>query len=142
MVVAIIAVLAGMILPNFKHAYDRQLTRNAVNELAYIMQYAQSQAVIQKKKFRLEFDDAYRSYHLTKQQPVAGSQQFDKISGRLGRTFYISGQLTVKSAAAQVHFYPNGTIDKEQIELCGQGECFTVSTKEQRGFVHVYPSRS
>ena len=146
LVVIILGVIAGLAIPNFSQTYVNLQLQETAKNIAYVMRYAQSQAVIKRKNFRLEFDDPNKTYWLTQKndetpdKPVeVDDAVFERISGRNGRTFYISDELTLEIPKPFIEFYPNGDIEKMRIFLSNpKKKYFTVSTQEQTGYVLIF----
>lgn len=142
LVVIILSVVAGLAIPNFSRSYHQFHLKNAADELAYVMRYAQSRAVTKNRQVRLEFDPEFSSYWITEGVDSVlesdDTQGFQKISGRFGKVFRIPDDLSIEGEASAVTFYPDGRIDRQRFSLCNEKRCFMVSTKEQRGHVRIF----
>ena len=148
LVVIVLMVLAGLTIPNLKGTYSGFLLKTQVKDLSGLMRYAQSRAVTQGKHVRLEFNTDFLNYWLTQEDDQStdgnGEKTYNRITGQLGRKYYVPPELTIESEEAYVEFYPNGKIDKTNLYVCQQTKeglqddiCYTVSTKQQRGAIHV-----
>ncbi len=140
LVVVFVSIVAGFAIPNLKTAYIRVQLRQTCEDLAGLMRYAQSQAVVWNRRMRLEFNPTFTQYWLSRQSQgldTVGDEAFERIPGRLGQLVNIPVEITIASPAPVLYFYPDGTMDRNYIELCHIKECLRVSTKEQRGYVHV-----
>ena len=146
LVVVILGVIAGLAIPNFSQTYASLQLQETAKNIAYVMRYAQSQAVIKQKNLRLEFDEPNKTYWLTQSMDEAqekntkgGEASFERILGRNGRTFNIPDELTLEIPKPFVEFYPNGDIEKMRIFLSNpKRKYFTVSTQEQTGYVLIF----
>lgn len=136
LVILILSVIVAITVPNFSRTYGTFQLKKTANDLAYIMQYAQSRAVTRNQLMRLEFNADFSKYWLTEKKDNV--DQFDRFRGRLGKIFDISQKTKVIADKKVVNFYPDGTIEKQYLYVCDDKQkCLTVSTKEQRGYVQV-----
>ncbi|MBI5150015.1 MAG: GspH/FimT family pseudopilin [Candidatus Omnitrophica bacterium] len=142
LVVVIIGVIAALAVPNFGGTYARVQLRKTANDLAYLMRYAQSQAVVKNRRMRLEFDPSFTKYWLTQEDEAADSQDkegsFSPLPGRMGAPVAIPEGLIVTSTNPFLVFYPDATLDQVRVDLCRKQECFSVSTHTQRGIINVF----
>ena len=144
LVVIIILVIAGLSLPNFAPTFLNFQLRETSSNLAYKMRYAQSRAITQSRTCRLEFSGDYSQYWLTEdtsEDDYASEKHFEKIAGRMGRTAKIPEGVRAESALNIIHFQEDGAIDPVRIYLCRKEQCFTISTQEQPGYVHIFDFR-
>lgn len=141
LVVVILSVFTAMVVPNFSRSFSSFELEDTAQHLASLMQYAQGRAVTHQRRHRLEFDADFSRYWLmeeTSKTDVA-STDFQMIPGRMGRTFVVPAGLSVALEGAPIHFEVGGEIARAQIVLStDNGKVKTISTKEQRNFVHVY----
>ena len=136
LVVVILGVIAGLTVPNFAPAYSHVLIKKTADDMAFAMRYAQVQAVTKNKKYQLQFDDSYMQYWLTR----AGQDEesFERLQGKMGRTFVVADGITVRAENPTVAFFPNGDIEKSEIQLETKGGTLVVSTMDQKNHVLVY----
>ena len=142
-VIVLISVLAGLAIPSLNQTYYKILLDQSTNDLAYLMRYAQSRAIIQQRIVQWSFYSSRRSYSLQQESPqvsddVSGEKKFSLIHGRLGRMFKIPNELNLTAKSPSIQFYPDGKIDKANFLLCRKDRCLTISTKEQTGHVLVW----
>jgi len=140
LVVIILAVVAGLAIPNFSRSYVRLKLTQTAHQLSYGMRYAQSRAIRQNLQHKLVFDTNFKQYVLQTQAAV-GESDFKRISGRWGRMFIIPTEIELQSPQHEVNFFPDGKIDRLRMYLCQKDQCLTVSTKEQQGYVDVFNER-
>jgi len=144
LVVFILSIIAGLTMPNFSHMYEGIQLKKAAEDLAYMMRYAQSRAIIKNKELRLEFDSAQSKFWLTQESESsrADSQPegraFKKVSGRLGQIRTLPQKIIFNTGSPTVSFYPDGRVDQVSVSMCLKEHCFIVSTKEQRGRVRLF----
>ena len=145
LVVLILSIVAGLAVPNFSRAYEQILLKKSTEDLAYLMRYAQSRAVIKNKKMRLEFDESLSKYWLTQESAEGSSadqeQAFQRIPSSVGRSFLISDKIKLEMTGSPILFFPDGQIDQLRVYLCQEEKCRTISTQEQRGRVRVFDSK-
>ena len=140
-VTLILGIIAGLAIPQFQNTTRKFQLKTTVDDLAYIMRYAQSRAVIENKLIQLDFEPDFSKYWLTQEntdEKKSSMETFERISGRLGRTFSIGESIKIKTERSVINFYPDGSMDQTRFYVCHQKQCFTISTQEQRGKVKVY----
>jgi len=145
LVVLILAIIAGLTVPNFNPAYKKIQLQQTSDDLAYLMRYAQSRAVTKNHPVCLEFDSDLRKYWLaeevSRESGEETAESFRRFPGRLGRTFSIPESVEVESEASTIQFYADGRIDKQHLFVCLESLCYTLSTKEQRGQIRIFDFR-
>ena len=151
LVVVLVAVIAGLAVPNYRRTFSRLALTETVQDIAYLMRFAQSRAIVRNTTVRMVFSDDRLDYWIEEsaeeqlEEDSAGKgsgspekpADFQRISGRLGRKHRIPHGLTISFAVSAVIFYPDGNIDRTRIEICRRKDCLTVSTQEQRGYVRI-----
>ena len=141
LVVLVLSILAGLTVPHFGRTHKKFEFTNETQGLAQLMRYAQSRAVTKGKEMRLEFSPDFSSYRLTEEvwEDLLEEEErsFEAVPGRWGRVFKLPGSIKIKSEETDVRFYADGSMDKRYIAVCRDGQCLTVSTKEQRGHVQI-----
>ena len=140
LVVLIVAVIAGLTVPNFSKTYADIELKKGAEDLAYLMRYAQSRGVMKNIKTRLEFNPEFSEYWITeavKDDEGEQEKEFKRIPGRLGRRFNVPLGIKIELEDEFIYFYPDGSMDKEYIHVCNEKRCLVVSTKEKRGDVLV-----
>lgn len=151
LVVVLVVLIAGLAVPNYRRTFSRLAFTETVQDIAYLMRFAQSRAIVRNTTVRMVFSDDRLDYWIeeyadepleedsaTQESVSPGrSVDFHPISGRLGRKHRIPHGLTISFEGSEVLFYPDGNIDRTHIEICQGDDCLTVSTQDQRGYVHV-----
>ena len=141
-VVVILGLIAGLAVPNFSNAYANFTLSETAKNIAFLMRYAQSRAIMKGKECELKFDSGNLQYQLKEKaedtEEIANSI-FQPIRGRLGRNFSIPQGVVIEAENPHILFYPDGKIDKARIYLKNKREkYFTISTQEQAGYVQVF----
>ena len=149
LVIVILGIISGFAIPNLSQTFSRMQSNQTASDMAYLMRYAQSRAIIQKSICQFVLDEESKHYWITEQDPQdedsdpnASPAVFTRISGRLGRALAIPLAIRIQAENPTLQFYPDGTIDKDSFQLCGKNRCLTVSTKEQSGAVRVFENAS
>lgn len=139
LVLFLLVLVASFAVPNFYRSYQGLIQQQAVEDLVYAMRYAQSQAVIQGQMIRLALADDQAGYWLEVKgaDDKADGASFSPLPGTWGREKRIPAGLRATNLSP-IHFYPDGTIEKTAFSICGERQCQTISTREQRGKVLVY----
>ncbi len=136
LVIVIVAVIAAMSVPNLSKIYQTIQLEKTAEDILYLMRYAQSRAITKNVDLKLEFNSDYSQYWLTEKE--ADPEQFVHFQGRLARKRNITDKIHIKNNHGNIHFYPDGTIEKSEFDVCGlKGRCFTISSKVQRGDVQI-----
>ena len=154
LVTLVLVVVVSISIPNFGPTFRKMELKQAAGDLAYTMRYAQSRAVTYNAAVRLQFASDLKSYWLTQQDkdsaltPGAEPEQapggdekeeeFTRVSGRYGKTRRLPAAATVDFEAETLTFFPDGSIEKAEISICGRQNCYGITTKERRGYVYVY----
>jgi len=148
LVVSLIAVVAGLSLPNLPKHFSAVQLDQVMRHVSYLMRYAQSLAVINQKEYRLCFSLKDFKYWLEEEAPADANasqagfgkdKSFKKIAGDRGQVFLIPRGIEVEMESAFVHFYPDGSMDRIQIVVHGKDQkTRVVSTQERRGQVDVF----
>ena len=141
-VVILIALLAGLAMPNLIKGRTYLELKQTAKDIAYMMQYAQQRSVLDNREYQIQFDSSAKQYWLMVEVPiddaVVQEKEFKRFTGRIGKISAIPLSVALKTEKKIVCFYPNGLMDKIQIDLTDQKNKIVVSTKEQRGSVYVY----
>jgi Tfp pilus assembly protein FimT len=137
LVIVILAVIAGLSVPSFKKSFSGMELKNQAQELVYLMRYAQSHAVTKGVRVRLNIDLGSKKYFLTEAQEEKTPPDFKPIVGQMGHVYQLSQSLDFEANDHELDFFPDGTIEKKQMRLCLEKECFVISTQEQRANIRM-----
>ena len=142
LVLVILGFMAGLAIPHFSRSYSTILLKRTASDLASLMRYAQSRALIQRQVFQLTLDPQTKRYRLQKADSGSPEKKFQlhfsPIAGRLGRAFEIPREIRVLTENPAIDFQPDGKITKASWSLCDKDHCLRISTKEQSGYVRVF----
>ena len=116
LIVAILAVLAGLSIPAFKKTHNRLKLENSALNIVSMTRLARTKAIVESRIYRLNFDIQTKTYWLSceSDEPV---EDFERISGRFAKTFQIPADITLDISQTHVSFYPNGNSDNLTIIL-------------------------
>jgi prepilin-type N-terminal cleavage/methylation domain-containing protein len=137
LVVVILGILAGLTVPNMYKCYQSLKLKKAVEDMAFLMRYAQSRAIIQNAVYRFHLNGDLSKYWINKKDGPEQKNGNFKMPSRFQRPFSVPEGVIVRSSVHSLDFYPDGTIEKAQINLCVSKDCYGVSTKEQNGYVQI-----
>ncbi len=142
LVVVILGIIAALAVPNFSRTYAHLQLRGVVDDLAYLMRYAQTRAIIKRQPLRLSFNSEYTQYWLEESSPEENQkseESFKRIAGRLGRTSHLPEGVSTECENQYVLFDSDGKIDKVQIKISNEKSCWIISSKDQIRSISVYP---
>jgi len=143
LVLAVLGIVTAMAIPSFTRSFAQLQLRDAANDVAYVMRYAQSRAINTRRPLKLMFDEQLTSYWLEEaiQESEEGDEEvsvdYKPVSSRLGRKSAVPDGITVEAPNPAIVFTPDGRIEKTQIKVCQKEECLIVSTQNQSGYVNV-----
>jgi Tfp pilus assembly protein FimT len=115
-VVIVLAVLAGINIPNLKKTYSRLKLENCALNILSIGRYARQKAITQSLTQRLNFDLINNTYYLS-QENDNDPEEFERIQGRFSGIFKIPQEILLESSAQFLDFYPDGDCDNVSIAL-------------------------
>ena len=138
LVVLLLAIIAGLTIPNFVKTYSHFQLAKTADDLSYLMRYAQSRAISKNRVVQLVFSTEFSQYWL--EQGDDKGVGFERFRSRLGRTFPVPHEIDIKVENQTLKFYSDGSIEKERINVCQEQKCVIVSTQEQRGYIRVFKS--
>ena len=145
LVALILSIIAGLAIPSFSSTYAALRLKKTAEELVLLMRYAQNRAITKNRLMRLEFDGEFSSYRLTQSEALtetAGTQNetFKPVSGSWGKKFFVPGGIKVTTKKESVTIYPDGSLEKIEIDLCNRKKCFIVSTEGKRRAIQLFES--
>ena len=142
LVVVLCSIMAAVAIPQLGRTYTTLQFKQTVDDLAYLMRYAQSRAITQNHTLQLQWSPDFSQYSLMQKDEAVKDAAFVPLDGKMGRSFLIPKGITLTSTKAVISFYPDGNIDEEAMEICQEKRCLTVSTKIQNGYVRVFDARA
>lgn len=145
LVALVLVVVAGLTVPNFSTTFQKFELKKTAEDIVYVMRYAQSRAITKGKSVRLEFNVDGREYWLSEISTDEDTAElmYTKISGRMGRTHRYPPEIDLELEEGEegIGFSEDGSIDKQHLLVCREQRCWTISTKEQRGYVRLIDGR-
>ena len=134
LIMVLLSVTAALSLPNLGKSYSQLQLQNTVNQLSYTMRYAQSRAITKNKNIRLLFQQVSKKYQLLEEK----EQKYIPFKGQWGKPVALPREINIKPLDFSLDFYPNGAIEKVDIQLCKGKDCMVISTQQQRGQIEVF----
>lgn len=141
LVTLILVVITGVTVPNFSPVWKNLLLKQAVQDLAYHIRYAQSRSVTHNLRHRIQIESDGFEYWLAREESAdeeGKETEWVRLEGRYGRTQRFAEEFDVETRFDWIEFLPDGAISPFELQACSRGACYSVSTLGQRGRVHVY----
>jgi prepilin-type N-terminal cleavage/methylation domain-containing protein len=128
-VIVVLSVAAAISIPNFKSTYAHYRFHQSATDLSGLMRYGQSFSVSRQKIVSLQFEDSFsRARLMLGQEP---------LSGRFGRVVNFPEDTKVSCPVEIIKFYPDGNMDKTDIEVAWNGKAAIISTRLQKGAIKM-----
>lgn len=146
LVTVLLAVLAGIAIPNFSGSFRHLQLRDTSDTLLYWMRYAQGRAITKNSLVRLTFNEEKTQYTLDEKLPpeeddTVVDEDWHPLKGRFKSEKKIPAKIRIEADISQIYFYHDGTVDKVRFWVCQQTQCYTISTKEQRGTINLFDAK-
>lgn len=137
-VVALIAIMSAMIIPEMKGTYEEALLRSTSRDLISAANLATSRAISFNQPYRLRLDRINSEYHVEKRVHDRGREAFAPLRDLPGSDGKLDSRITIEIApleevpaeavAAPLHpeaatsdeaitFFPDGTADAKEVRL-------------------------
>lgn len=138
LVVLIMGILVGISTPLFKNTYyDFQLTDTA-QRISGLVRFAQASAIVERAKFRINFNSEKTKYWLEKESDPAKPNEFLRISGKFGRANSVPQDIKIEYENDTITFYPDGSADEAVIYFRNKNNKFyTCLIEGQTGYVRL-----
>lgn len=143
MVGLILSVLAAAAAPEIGRFVVRDRAPGVAEDIAYLLRYAQSRAVVSRRALRLQAEGVPVFYWLEQQKgepdgAVPGMETvFEPLPGRTGRRVEVPSGVEVNPLPVSLVLAPDGSIRGGSVTICGQQQCYRLETRVQRGQVLV-----
>lgn len=141
LVMVLLSMMAAIAVPNFSRMYKGLILGQTVDEMVYLMRYAQSRAIAKSRPLRFHVDSRSAQFWLTEtvrqSETQQGGESFAAIPGPLGRIYKIPPEIRAEAPISLIGFRPDGRIEKGKITLCLKDDCRIITTEEQTGYVEV-----
>lgn len=127
LVIALLAVIAGLSIPNFSRTLDHLALDNSSRALQTVIQYLRYRSISEEKIIYLNINPEKKEYYA----------QFAGDQARI-KTGYIPGGIKIGSDSEQIAFYPDGQIGEITISLSGRdNQRILLTTKGVLGDIKV-----
>lgn len=137
LVIVLMGVLTVMTTVQFGPRTNHLRLSSAAGELADLMKYAQSRAVLSGERLAIRADEEGFIFRLVKcEEDLPGPKRAAKGEEVL-EFRRIPDNFSVELSQPDMVFEPDGQIDRVSIRMCLQKECALISTRHQRGAVNV-----
>jgi prepilin-type N-terminal cleavage/methylation domain-containing protein len=138
-VTIIIAILTIISIPSFRRTYNSLQLSTSANDLASALRYAQERSIAQRNNYRFILNIDNNNYWMEKLETTEEGEEYQRIKGKLGRTFYVPKFLTIEPNSTEIIFNPDGSSDLILIYIIDQKEnYFTIASEGISGYVKVY----
>ncbi|MBL7170985.1 MAG: prepilin-type N-terminal cleavage/methylation domain-containing protein [Candidatus Omnitrophica bacterium] len=133
-VIIILGVIMGFSIPRFQGAFNNLQLKMAAHDLSQFFRYAQGEAARDERIHKIVVDN--HSYWLMVEKEDEDNE-FERTSGRWGKTNIINKNIEVAAENDEIFFYPEGWIDRVEIGLKRGDASYTLTTKERQGYVEL-----
>jgi prepilin-type N-terminal cleavage/methylation domain-containing protein len=117
-VIAIIGIIAGITLPNFKKTYSSFELDSFVKDVSYLARYLQSNSISYNRICRMDIEQ-FNERMQFKGLIRGETGEFNPVKGKFGKAYEAPAGITVSSLEPNgrnsIFFYPDGTLDKTDI---------------------------
>ena len=134
-VVAIIGSLVIFSLPRFKNTFNNLRFDNFCQNLISRMNYLQERAPVQQEAYCLSFDLESRFIVTKVKQSTQGD--FVNMQGLLVKNIPIPEGIEVETEQADVFFYPDASIDGQEIKISDAQNQATISINKNIGRIKL-----
>jgi len=130
-VVVIIGSLIAISIPRFKNTFDNLRFENFYRNLVSRMNFLKERSIVTQLPYKMDFDSINMLFSIKVQQK--DEDEFKKVSGILFRNISVPEGVEIKTVSPSLFFYPDGTIEAEEIGICSKDNCVTLTTKKSIG---------
>lgn len=117
-VVTIIGLLLLSAMPSFKSTYRNLEIFTASKKMASLITYAKQKAILERIKYRLNFDYQGRKYWLTlEKDPINYPNDYVEIKNRFGEKICLPEKVVIEDQIEIITFFPNGKNDRDSLTL-------------------------
>ncbi len=108
-VITIVGILTAAAVPRFKKTYDRFEFENFSQNIYYLTQYLQNSAIVEKKIYYLNIDQAKAEFVAK----YLENGEIKALTGRFAKVFKApeTVRVSLEPEVDYICFYPNGKID-------------------------------
>ena len=131
-VIIVLGVIASFSIPRFHETFNNLQLKMAAYDLAQFFRYAQGEAIRDGHTHKIVLEG--QAYWLMKEND---DEEFERISSRWGKTNLINNSIEVISEKNEIYFYPEGRIDRVEINLKRGEKTYILTTQERQGYVEI-----
>jgi len=130
-VVAIIGGLLALSLPRFRATSNNLRFDNFCQNLISRMRYLQERASVEQKSFKINFDLNNNIIDIEFREE--DSEDYIDLKGLLGKSITIPKGFQIVISESNIFFYPDGTINGEDIQISSNENSANIYIKQSIG---------
>jgi prepilin-type N-terminal cleavage/methylation domain-containing protein len=156
LVCTIIGVLAAVAIPQMGKSFSNLQLKDSCEEMASIVRYTQTRAIMEKKYYRLIFDFEHGRLRIVPDESIEDSVADDRNhvidEASVGKTYSLPPGIKIDSIISTqdkqmlfdyVTFYPDGYADECQITVSDQrGDSYVITVPGRLGHILVKEVKS
>lgn len=136
LVIVLMGILTVMTTVQFGPRTNHLRLASAAGDLADLMKYAQSRAVLSGERLAIRADEEGFTFRLVKfDEEFVGKKE--RKAEEVLELRRVPDNFSVELSQPDIVFEPDGQMDRVSVRMCLQKECAFVSTRHQRGAVNV-----
>jgi prepilin-type N-terminal cleavage/methylation domain-containing protein len=117
LVILLIAVLVGLSAPLFQRSFSDLQLRSTTFNIAKTINYAGEMSIIERVKYRLNFEVENNKYWITRYDSAGGISGYKRIGGKYRKFFFLPEGLEFSGEVREITFYPDGRSDNLEIGI-------------------------
>ena len=142
LVVITVGIILGFSIPLFRRTLINLQLENLTQSIAKLMKYGQERAIVERARYRINFDFDEGKYWLTMESDSLSPTKFQKVGGRFGRIYEVPNGISIEGTENKLTFYPDGRADKLSIYLTNQSQTtYTLTTQKNIWGVRILEGR-
>lgn len=131
-VVLIISITLGLSAPLFRKTFSNVQLNLCAEEMSGLMRYARERAVAENTLTRFNLDAKSGKYWLSRKKE--DGEAYERLSGRYGREYSFSEEITIETQEEAIDFYPDGEVSPAKIIMTNPNKkTITILTKSGVG---------
>ena len=134
LVTFILAMLVGIVTPQFRHSFDNIQFKNFVLNVSTVLRYAHDRALLEKDTYRLKFLEAPSGYQLER----AIGKEFHPVLDRSGVFKELPPRVQAEINVPEIILYPDGSATPAEWKFTdAAGHAMTVHVSAESGDIAV-----
>lgn len=128
----ILGLLIGVAIPSFSNSFASLQLNNSIRNMISLMRYGRERAIMQRKRYRIEFDIEEKKYWLSREEdPINAPDEFVQLRRTIEnrrlpenisiRKVVFPGEI-IKFSHPYISFCPDGSVDSAEIYLINKKE--------------------